>query len=403
MFAPDAVGTADQILEQRTADPVVAQVSELPREVGTWSMSANPPLHLAIDLDGDGAHPAAWRVSGRAPAAVFDPNSLRRVVAAAEAAGFTFATFDDSPLPPNADGGLDAAGRLESGTRAAFVATLTNRLGLAPTLHPTTTEPFHLATQLASLDYASRGRAAWVVGVADDADSRATIGLDALAPDALRREVADVITVARLLWDSWQDDAVIKDVVTGRYLDPDRVHHVDFEGASFTVKGPLITPRPPQGQVVVITPSHLDVDNRADIVLIAEPDIAAVRTRADRARAAGAPLTFVDLEVLLDTPEQPAKNRAERLDEATPWPATGRLRHVGSAADLLQLLNILGDVVDGVRFLPAVQSIDLPLLVEQVLPGLAVAGLHLPPEPGATLRESLGLSRPANQFAVTGV
>jgi alkanesulfonate monooxygenase SsuD/methylene tetrahydromethanopterin reductase-like flavin-dependent oxidoreductase (luciferase family) len=56
----------------------------------------------------------------------------------------------------------------------------------------------------------------------------------------------------RALWDSWEDDAVIKDVATGRFLDNDKVHHVRFEGASFSVIGPLITPRPPQGQVVVI-------------------------------------------------------------------------------------------------------------------------------------------------------
>jgi alkanesulfonate monooxygenase SsuD/methylene tetrahydromethanopterin reductase-like flavin-dependent oxidoreductase (luciferase family) len=362
-------------------------------------MPADRPLYLAVDLDGDGVHPAAWRASGRSPAAVFDPIALRAVVARAEAAGFTLATFDDRPLPPNADGGLDAAGRIEAGTRAAFVSTRTDRLGLAPTLYASTTEPFHLATQLASLDYASHGRAAWVVGAAGDADSRATIGFDPLSPDALQQEVADVIDVARQLWDSWQDDAVIKDIATGRYLDPDRVHHVDFSGASFSVKGPLITPRPPQGQVVVIAPDQLEVDSRADIVLVAEAGLAALRARAERARAAGAPLIFVDLEVVLETPDQSAQYRSDQLDEATPWASSGRLRHVGPAADLLQLLNILSDIVDGVRFLPAVQAIDLPLLIEQVLPALAAAGLHRAPLAGATLRDSLGLSRPANQYA----
>ncbi|EOD67742.1 LLM class flavin-dependent oxidoreductase, partial [Amycolatopsis vancoresmycina] len=104
-------------------------------------------LHVAVELDGDGAAPD--RLS---------PRALAGVVTTAERAGFTFATFDDSPLPPR--GGL----RLDAGTRAAYVATLTDRLGLAATANVTTAEPFHLAAQLASLDHASHGRAAWVVG-----------------------------------------------------------------------------------------------------------------------------------------------------------------------------------------------------------------------------------------------
>ena len=86
------------------------------------------PLALAVELDDDGAHPAAWRHSGRSPDAVFSGAALRRVVATVQAAGFTLATFADTPLPPAADPDagrpLDAAGRLEAGTRAAFVATI---------------------------------------------------------------------------------------------------------------------------------------------------------------------------------------------------------------------------------------------------------------------------------------
>ncbi|MFE4958224.1 LLM class flavin-dependent oxidoreductase [Streptomyces sp. NPDC056653] len=155
-----------------------------------------------------------------------------------------------------------------------------------PTLHVTTTQPFHLATQLASLDHASHGRAGWVVGAAAGEDDLATVGGAALAAAALLRETADVIDTPLALWDSWEDDAVIKDAATGRFLDSQRVHHIDFEGASFTVKGPLITPRPPQGQVVVLTPDMLDADTRADVVLVERPGLAAVAARAATAREA---------------------------------------------------------------------------------------------------------------------
>lgn len=336
----------------------------------------------AVELDGDGAHPAAWRWSGRAPGAVLGGAALRDAVHGAERAGFAFVTFADSPLPPS--DGLDAAGRLEAGTRAAFVATTTDTVGLAPTLHVATTEPFHLSAQLAALDHATRGRAGWVVGTANDAASAATIGAAPLDAPALAREARDVIDAARALWDSWEDEAVIRDRATGRYLDPDRVHHVDVVGSRFTVKGPLITPRPPQGHVVVLAPVELDLGDRADIALTGTP-----------VRAAGSPLTVLDLDVVLDA-DSPAAVRLGALDAETPWEPTGRMRHVGSVETLLDLLRELDGVVDGVRFHPAVHAVDLVILQREVLPALRRTA-------GATLRETLGLPRPVNRLVTAGV
>ncbi|MFI0423946.1 LLM class flavin-dependent oxidoreductase [Spongiactinospora sp. 9N601] len=354
-------------------------------------------LLLAVELDGDGAHPAAWRHSGRPPAEALTAAALRRAVADAEAAGFALATFADGPLPPSST--TDAAGRLEAGVRAAYAALLTDRIGLAPTLHATTTEPFHLATQLAGLDHASRGRAAWVTGAANGAGDLATIGAQPPAPQAARREAADVVEAARLLWDSWQDDAVIRDVATGRYLDSGRVHHVNYTGATFTVSGPLITPRPPQGQVVVLAPADLEIDALADVVLINEPDADAIARRAERARSAGAPLAFAEVEVVLDAAE-PGERRLAALDAATAWPDSRRSRYIGPARGLVALLRSLAPAVDGVRLHPAVLTVDLPVLIREVLPALAAEGLHTAPEPGATLRTTLGLPRPENRFAV---
>ncbi|MHA6764904.1 LLM class flavin-dependent oxidoreductase [Streptacidiphilus sp. PAMC 29251] len=357
----------------------------------------NPFLHLALEADGTGAHPASHRHAAAArPGSVSPARALREVVTAAEAAGFALVTLADSPLPPSAD--PDAPGRIEAGARAAYVSLLTDRIGLAPTLQVTTTEPFHLATQLASLDHAARGRAGWVVGAVNGVDELATIGAVPLGPDELRRETTDVIDTARALWDSWEDDAVIKDVATGRYLDRERVHPVDFEGARFTVKGPLITPRPPQGQLVVLAPDALDVDDRADVVLVERPDLAGLAERAAQARAAGAPLVFAELELLLDA-DVPAAERLADLDRHANWPQSGRLRHVGSPAALVELLMQLAQLVDGVRLHPAVLAVDLPVLTTEVLPALAAAGLHRAPSAGATLRGTLGLPRPANRFA----
>ncbi|GLY07167.1 LLM class flavin-dependent oxidoreductase [Actinoplanes sp. NBRC 101535] len=264
-----------------------------------------------------------------------DVATLTRDVAAAEAAGFVLVTIADSPLPP--DGGPP---RIEAGVRAAYLSRRTSRIGLAPTLHATVTEPFHLATQLASLDHASLGRAAWVVGDEHSADAYATVGEPVLTGDDLRRELEDVIDVARRLWDSWESDAVIRDVATGRFLDADRVHHVNFTGARFSVVGPLITPRPPQGQVVVIGADTLGVTSRLDVALVGLDDVA---VRAEKARAEGAPLVFADV----------------------PEPDPG-------------LLDELAGVVDGVRL----HTTDVSGLIGSVRPR---------PTTGATLRERLGM------------
>jgi alkanesulfonate monooxygenase SsuD/methylene tetrahydromethanopterin reductase-like flavin-dependent oxidoreductase (luciferase family) len=285
-------------------------------------------MHLALELD--------------AP----DIGELTRLTRAAEEAGIALVTLADSPV----------TGTIEAGVRAAYLSRRTSRIGLAPTLHTTVTEPFHLATQLASLDHTSLGRAGWVVGGENSAAGYATIGGQPLAEPELRREIADVIDVARQLWDSWEDDAVIRDVASGRFLEPDRVHHVAFTGARFSVAGPLITPRPPQGQLVVLGSDTLGVTSRLDVVLIAAPARDELADRAARARAEGVPLVFADLGTDFDIDELPR----------------------------------LSGLVDGVRLRPADPAAALPRLAK-----IAAAA-------GPTLRETLGLPRPANRFATAG-
>jgi alkanesulfonate monooxygenase SsuD/methylene tetrahydromethanopterin reductase-like flavin-dependent oxidoreductase (luciferase family) len=87
------------------------------------------------------------------------------------------------------------------------------------------------------------------------------------------------VEVLRRLWDSWEDDAEIRDVATGRFIDRDKLHYIDFEGRWFSVKGPSITPRPPQGQPVIAALGHASVPYRliarsADIGFVTPRDAA---------------------------------------------------------------------------------------------------------------------------------
>ncbi|WP_200829845.1 LLM class flavin-dependent oxidoreductase, partial [Cellulomonas algicola] len=331
---------------------------------------------------------------------------LRDVVAAAENAGVTFVTFDDA-LVPSPDG---VAGRLDAVTRAAYVAPLTSRTGLVPLAHPAVVEPFHLASQVAALDHASLGRAGWLVGSGPVPGARRALDRPVADGQDLRDETDDVVRVARDLWDSWEDDAVVRDTATGRYVDRDRLHYVDFASggdglpagpsaratpdgvrAPFTVKGPLIVPRGPQGRPVVVG-RHAAVDGGLlDVALVGDvADVAA-------ARAAGSPLVVLDLAVTLDGAHGTAAERRAVLDARTPWDAP--TAWTGDAAGLVELLLGLRGVVDGVRLLPAVLDVDLPVLVRDVLPALRVARATPTTRPGATLRDTLGLPRPVNRYA----
>ncbi|EMF58101.1 nitrilotriacetate monooxygenase [Streptomyces bottropensis ATCC 25435] len=321
---------------------------------------------------------------------------MARVAAAAENAGFTLLTLDDGALPPSA--APDTVGRIGAVERAAFIAASTSVVGVAPVVALTYAEPFHVSSQLASLDHVSVGRAGWVVGEETRPEAARAWGRPLVDGAAARaRESRDGVEAVRALWDSWEDDAVIRSVATSRYLDRDRLHYVDFTGDTFTVKGPAIVPRPPQGQVVVLGHPGTVPAEQLDVALVSGRDLAAVAAAA----RAGTPRTFAEIEVALDTAHATAEERVADLEQHAPWADRGRLRHIGSAAGLAALLERLRGVVDGVRLRPLVLDEDLPELSRLVLPHLFERRYAVRPLSGASLRTHLGLERPANRYATT--
>jgi alkanesulfonate monooxygenase SsuD/methylene tetrahydromethanopterin reductase-like flavin-dependent oxidoreductase (luciferase family) len=345
---------------------------------------------LGIELDGEGTHPAAWRRANHPPSESLSGRILTRRVQAAENAGFTLATFDDSILSPTAD----IRARVDAVNRASFVAATTSTIGLVPVVETTYAEPFHTSSQLATLDYSSRGRAGWIAARVEDHAAAAAWGRPVLtAQSDIDREQRDSITVARALWDSWEDDAVIRDYKNGRFLDRGKLHYIDFEGESVTVKGPAIVPRPPQGQVVVFG-TETDRD-QVDIVLITDPNRDRAVEAADRSRG----LTFIEVGVTLDTPAAAAADRLAALDAHAHAPETPRLEYTGSANGFVELLTDLAAHTDGVRLFPTVIDEDLRELARYVLPALFHSDVAHRPVPGSSLRGNLGLARPANRYA----
>jgi alkanesulfonate monooxygenase SsuD/methylene tetrahydromethanopterin reductase-like flavin-dependent oxidoreductase (luciferase family) len=348
---------------------------------------SQPVLRLAVEIDGDGAHPAAWRRATHSPDHLLTPERVRDIAAVVENAGFTLATLDDDLLPPGRH--PDPVGRIGSVERAAFIAASTSTLGIAPVISTTYAEPFHVSSQLASIDHISVGRAGWVVGTSPAPEAARAWGRPQVAD--VSQEARDSVGVVRDLWDSWDDDAVIRDVATSRYLDRDRLHYIDFEGATFAVKGPAIVPRPPQGQLVVFAPAGLLPDEQVDVTLVGDANIARAAT----------PLTFAELEIALDTPKISAAERIAALARHAPWPDRGRVRYTGTPEGLVGLLGDLAGTVDGVRLHPLVLDEDLPVLSRLVVPALLRRRIVTRPLPGASLRTNLGLQRPANLFQGT--
>ncbi|MFF1384392.1 LLM class flavin-dependent oxidoreductase [Arthrobacter sp. NPDC058288] len=344
---------------------------------------------LALELDG---------VTGGASA-------LAAAVLAAESAGFHAVTFSDSP----------AQGRLNALQRAAFAGPLTRSLVLIPEVDTAYTEPFHASTQLASLDYVSGGRAGWIATAGDNPAAAAAVGRSYVAGDGLAREAAASIEVSRRLWDSWEDDAVIRDVASGRYLDAGKLHYVDFDGPGYSVKGPSIIPRPLQGQLPVLVPASLVgaglvEPSAVDAVLVSAPtaELLAEEVRDVRERlGGGSPAVVVELDVVLDARGQAAAPRLGDQQRATGRPAgvggTQRARFAGSATALADLLTELLEVADGVRLHPATFAADFEELSGLVLPELRRRGALSPVAQDGTFRDLLGLERPASRYAATAV
>ncbi|MFE1294122.1 LLM class flavin-dependent oxidoreductase [Streptomyces sp. NPDC057413] len=400
-------------------------------------MSSTPaaPLHLAVALDGTGWHPASWREPVARPRELFTARYWADLVTEAERGLLDFVTIEDG-LGPQSSHWLDpdertdqVRGRLDAVLIASRVAPLTSHIGLVPTVIATHTEPFHISKAIATLDHVSTGRAGLRVQISARPHEAAHFGrrtirrIDAYDSPAARDvvtelfdEAADHVEVVRRLWDSWEDDAEIRDVATGRFIDRDKLHYIDFEGRHFSVKGPSITPRPPQGQPLVTALAHWTVPYRllarqADVGYVTPHDIeqaratvAEIRAEQEAAGRAGEPLhVFADLVVFLDEDPGAAAARRERLDALAGEPyASDALVFTGTPAELAdQLQEFQAAGLSGFRLRPAVAGHDLPAITRGLVPELQRRGVFRRAYEARTLRGLLGLARPANRYAAT--
>ncbi|MBV9828741.1 MAG: LLM class flavin-dependent oxidoreductase [Alphaproteobacteria bacterium] len=132
------------------------------------------------------------------------------------------------------------------------IAAVTSHIGVVATATTSYNEPYHIARKFASLDHISNGRAGWNVVTSSNISEAFNFGREQHYEHEERYDRAvEFVEIVQGLWDSWDDDAFVRDRASGRYFDPAKLHHLNHKGEHFSVRGPLNVARSPQGHPVL--------------------------------------------------------------------------------------------------------------------------------------------------------
>jgi FMN-dependent oxidoreductase (nitrilotriacetate monooxygenase family) len=429
-------------------------------------------MRLGLFIQAAGHHFSGWRYPG-AQSGSENFKLIRQLTESAERACLDMVFFGDK-LVTTAQEHPSMIVRFEPLTLLGALASVTDRIGLAATASTTYGEPYTVARQFGTLDHISEGRVAWnVVTTGYDSAENFT---RATHPDhAQRYAVAEeFVDVVRGLWDSFEDDAYVRDAQAGVYLDPQKMHRLDHQGEYFNIAGPLNLTRSPQGHPVLIQagssgPGMGLAARVADVVFTAQQDLAdAQQFYTDLKRQVVAHgrdpqhcLVMPGIMPIIGATQAEAQARFEQLQQWTDLDAalllvSDRLGQDLSGFDLDQPLPDLplpqnmrsrakllldmshrdgltlrqicylaggarghkivvgtparvademiawfeGEAADGFNLMPSHFPEGLDLFIDGVLPILRQRGLFREQYTGRTLRDHLGLPRPAHRLAI---
>jgi FMN-dependent oxidoreductase (nitrilotriacetate monooxygenase family) len=248
---------------------------------------ASKQLHLGAFMRPVSIHTGAWRYPGAWPDANFNVRHITRLAQTLEAAKFDAFFMADHlavlNMPVEALKRSHTVTSFEPFTLLSALAGATERIGLIATGSTTFDEPYHVARRFASLDHISDGRAGWNIVTTSNPDAALNFGLDDHMEHDERyvraREFYDVVTG---LWDSFADDAFKRDVASGLFFDPERMHVLGHKGTYFSVRGPLNIARPVQGWPVIVQAGASEAGRQlaaetAEAIFAATPNLAAGR------------------------------------------------------------------------------------------------------------------------------
>src|ERR1700674_4352305 len=250
-------------------------------------MTASRQLRLGAFMRPASIHTGAWRYPGAYPDANFNFAHLKRFAQRLEAAKFDAFFMADHMavlnMPMDALKRSHTATSFEPFTLLSALSQVTERIGLVATGSTTFDAPYHIARRFASLDHLSGGRAGWNIVTTSNPDAALNFGIDEHMEHAERykraREFYDVVTG---LWDSFADDAFFRDVESGLFFDPDKMHVLDHKGKYLSVRGPLNIARPVQGWPVIVQAGASESGRQlaaetAEAVFTAQSNLAAGR------------------------------------------------------------------------------------------------------------------------------
>jgi FMN-dependent oxidoreductase (nitrilotriacetate monooxygenase family) len=250
-------------------------------------VSSSRQLHLGAFMRPVSIHTAAWRYPGGLPDANFNFQHLKRFAQTLEHGRFDAFFMADHLAVLN----MPIEALMRSATVTSFdpltllpaLAVVTEHLGLIATASTTYNEPYHIARKFASLDHISGGRAGWNVVTSGNPNEAMNFGLEEHVEHATRyrraREFFDVVTG---LWDSWADDAFVRDVEAGIYFDPKKLHILNHQGEFLRVRGPLNVARPIQGWPVIVQAGASEAGRQlaaetAEVIFAAGSNLASAR------------------------------------------------------------------------------------------------------------------------------
>jgi alkanesulfonate monooxygenase len=248
-------------------------------------MASARQLHLGAFMRPASIHTGAWRYPGAWPDMNFNYGHLKQSIQALERAKFDAFFMADHMavlnMPMDALKRSHTATSFEPFTLLSALSQVTERIGLVATGSTTFDAPYHIARRFASLDHLSEGRAGWNIVTTSNPDAALNFGLDEHMEHGERyeraREFYDVVTG---LWDSWADDAFIRDVDSGIFFDPAKMHVLGHKGEFLSVRGPLNIARPVQGWPVIVQAGASEAGRKlasetAEAVFTAQSDIQA--------------------------------------------------------------------------------------------------------------------------------
>lgn len=242
-------------------------------------------LHLGAFMRPASIHTGAWRYPGAWPDMNFNFSHIKYAIQTLEKAKFDAFFMADHMavlnMPMDALKRSHTATSFEPFTLLSALSQATERIGLVATASTTFDAPYHIARRFASLDHISNGRAGWNIVTTSNPDAALNFGLDEHMEHGERydraKEFYDVVTG---LWDSWADDAFIRDVANGIYFEPEKMHVLGHKGEFLKVKGPLNIARPVQGWPVIVQAGASEAGRRlasetAEAVFTAQSNIEA--------------------------------------------------------------------------------------------------------------------------------